>query len=851
MNTQRERIVQIDVGEEMKTSYIDYAMSVIIGRALPDVRDGLKPVHRRIIYAMKELGLGPRRSYMKCARIVGETMGKFHPHGDSAIYDTLVRMAQDFTYRYPLLDGQGNFGSMDGDPAAAYRYTEARMAPISELILANIEKNTVNMKPNYDGKNLEPEVLPCGIPNLLVNGSSGIAVGMATNIPPHNLSEVINALFLMIDNPEVTLSEIMKVLPGPDFPTGGYIFGRESILQAYKTGRGILCLRARVRTEQIRHGKEAIVITEVPYMVNKAKLLQEIAGLVKLKKITGLTDIRDESDRDGLRVVLEVKKGEVTDVIINNLYKHTKMKVSFGIILLAIVNGRPRYLTLIQMLRYFLDHRVEVIKRRTQFDLEKAEARLHIVEGLVIAVNNIDEVIKIIRASKDVEIARNKLMKTFSLSRIQAQAILDMRLQRLTGLEVAKLKLERKELLAIIKDLNAILASETKIYEIVKNELQEVKDRFGDERRTEIVTSSNDLTIEDLIAEENMVITISHEGYIKRTPTSLYRRQRRGGRGVKGMESKESDFAESVFVCTTHNYLLIFTNKGRAHWLKVYELPQAGRATKGRPIINMVSLEEGEKVQTVIPVKEFDDKHFLVMATQNGQVVKNALSLYSNPRRTGIKAINVVEGDELICVRMTNGQQDVFLGTRKGIAIRFHETDVRPSGRFTQGVRGIRLGKDDVVIGMEVLRPNSTILTICENGYGKRTAAEDYRLIRRGGKGVINIKCTERNGEVISIKEVIDEDELIMLTQSGMSIRSHVGGIRVISRNTQGVRLINLRDEDKIVSVARIEEKDENINEENSEEEENGEETVEGVTSEEIGEKVAEETTEESDETTE
>ena len=605
-------------------------------------------------------------------------------------------------------------------------------------------------------------------------------------------------------------------------------------MEAYKTGRGILKVRARVRTEQLKQGKEAIVITEIPYAVNKSKLMEEIARLVKDKKIQGLTDIRDESDRDGVRVVLEVKKGEVAQIIINNLYKHTSMQISFGIILLALVDGRPRFLSLVKILTLYLEHRCEVVRRRTRFDLDKAEARLHIVEGLVIAVNNIDEVIAIIRKSKDVEEARGRLIKTFDLSHIQAQAILDMRLQRLTGLEIQKLKDERKELLATIKDLKEILASAKRVNDIVRAELLDVKARFGDKRRTEIVPSSKDLTIEDLIAEENMVITISHQGYIKRTPTSLYRRQKRGGKGITGMESKEGDWAESVFIGTTHNYLLFFTNKGRAHWLKVYELPQGGRASKGRPIINMLTLEEGEQVQAVIPVQEFDDKHYLIMATKNGMVVKNALSLYSNPRRVGIKAVKVEENDELICVRLTNGNQEVFLGTRKGLAVRFKETNVRPSGRFTGGVIGIRLGKDDEVIGMEVLRPNSTILTVCENGFGKRTDADDYRLIKRCGKGVINIKVTERNGDVISIKDVIDDDELIMLTQQGMSIRTYVKLMRVISRNTQGVRLINLQEGDKIVAVARIEEKEEEGSEdgegsENFEGEEEAETPPEGA----------------------
>ena len=833
MYTRNEKIVPRDIEEEMKDSYINYAMSVIVGRALPDVRDGLKPVHRRILYAMKELSLEHNKPYKKCARITGEVLGKYHPHGDMAVYDTLVRMAQDFSLRYPLVDGQGNFGSIDGDAPAAMRYTEARLSHITDWMLLDIEKNTVDFVPNFDESLQEPALLPACLPNLLVNGSSGIAVGMATNIPPHNLSEVVDTLIMLIDNPQRTLEETMAVLPGPDFPTGGYIFGREGIEEAYRTGRGILKLRARVRTEQLKQGREAIVITEIPYTVNKANLMKEIAELVKDKKIQGLSDIRDESDRDGVRLVLELKKGEMSQVIINNLYKHTSMQISFGVILLALVNGRPRYLSLMKILSLYLEHRCEIVRRRTHFDLERAEARLHIVDGLVIAVSNIDEVISIIRKSKDVDEAREKLMKHFSLSQLQAQAILDMRLQRLTGLEIQKLKDERKELLSIIKELKGILDSPKKVNEIVRKELLEVKAKFGDARRTEIVASTKDLTVEDLIAEENMVITISHQGYIKRTPTSLYRRQRRGGRGVTGMESKEGDWAESVFVGTTHDYLLFFTNKGRAHWLKVYELPQAGRASKGRPIINMIQMEEGEKIQAVIPVGEFDDKHFLIMATKNGMVVKNALKLYSNPRRTGIKAMKIDKKDELICVRMTNGQQQVFLGTLKGLAVRFHETEIRACGRFTGGVIGIRLAKGDRVIGMEVLRPNSTILTVCENGYGKRSKAEDYRLIHRGGKGVINVKVTERNGEVISIKEVIDDDELIMLTQEGMSIRVNVGDIRVISRNTQGVRLINLKQNDKIVAVARMEEKEEGkevaegeevADEESASEEESGEE---------------------------
>ncbi len=808
MLDQREQIIPINLEDEFKNSYLDYAMSVIVGRALPDVRDGLKPVHRRIIFAMKELNLFHNRPYSKSAKIVGETMGKYHPHGDSAIYDSLVRMAQDFSLRYVLVDGQGNFGSVDGDPPAAMRYTEARMSKIASEMLVDIDKETVDFRPNYDGKELEPAVLPCAFPNLLVNGSGGIAVGMATNIPPHNLNETVNALILLIDNPNVKIEEILKIMPGPDFPTGGFIVGRAGIIEAYKTGRGKITCRARIRTEQLKGGREAVIITEIPYQVNKTKVIEDIANLVKYKKIEGISDLRDESDRDGMRIVIELKKGEVSQIVINQLLKHTQLEDTFGVILLALVDGRPRYLSLLEMLRHFIDHRKEVIIRRTRFDLDKAEKRLHIVEGLKIAIDNIDAVIKLIRNSENVDVAREGLMTKFKLSQIQANAILDMRLQRLTALEISKLEEEIRELKKFIKHCKEILSTPKMVLDIIKDELLKIKENYGDVRRTEIIDAESELTIEDLIAEERMVVTISHVGYIKRTPTDLYRKQRRGGRGSTGMETKEEDWVEHLFIGTTHDYILFFSNKGKAYWLKVYEIPQGGRATKGRPIINMLNLEESEKIEAMIPVKNFEDKYFLVMATKKGQIVKNALNLYSNPRSVGIKAVKIDDDDELVAVKMTNGSQEIFIGTRNGMAIRFHESEVRDTGRFTGGVKGIKLRGDDYVIGMEVIRPNTTILTVCENGYGKRTDIDQYGIIHRSGLGVINIRTTERNGKVVSVQEVLDEDELIAITQSGMIIRFPINQIRSISRNTQGVKLINLQEDDKITSVARIEEKD-------------------------------------------
>lgn len=830
MQENREQILLTNIEEEMKTSYIDYAMSVIVGRALPDVRDGLKPVHRRILYAMFREGLLSNKPFSKSAGVVGEVLKKYHPHGDSAVYDSMVRMAQPWAMRYPLVDGQGNFGSIDGDSAAAYRYTEARLSPIAEYMLADIDKETVNFVDNFDGKIQEPAVLPSAFPNLLVNGSTGIAVGMATNIPPHHLGETIDALVMKIDRPEVTLPEVMRVMPGPDFPTGGFIHGREGIRDAYATGRGKVVMRARCVTEKLEKGsREAIIVTEIPYMVNKTSLIQQIAELVRDKRISGISDLRDESDREGMRIVIELKRGEVAEVVLNNLYKHTKLQDTFGIIMLTIVDRRPAYLPLLDMLQRYIDHRVEVVVRRTRYDLEKAIKRLHIVHGLFVVLDNVDAVISIIRQSPDTDSARQALMEKFyvpvemgrefdptittamPLTREQAQAILDMRLARLTALEQDRLLEERKDLVAAIADYRDILATPQRVLDIIKKELLDIKARFNDARRTEIVDAGEDLRMEDLIAEEPMVVTVSHEGYIKRTATSAYRTQKRGGKGVAAMDTKENDWVEHLFIATTHHYILFFTDRGKAYWLKVYELPEGGRNTRGRPVVNLIELEPGEKIRAMIPVKAFTSDQFLTMATRQGQVVKNSLDLYSNPRKVGIKAVKVVDGDELINVRLTNGNQEVVMATRKGMAIRFHESDVRPLGRYTQGVRGITLTDDDYVVGMEACRPEDTILTVCENGFGKRSLVQDYRLITRGGKGVINIKCTERNGDVVAIKAVTDSDELIMITQQGQSIRFKVSSVRVMGRVTQGVRLHQVDDDDAITMVERIESEDDEL----------------------------------------
>ena len=802
----RQNIIPVNIEDEMQASYIDYSMSVIVMRALPDVRDGLKPVHRRIIYAMHDEGLTHGKSHSKCAGVVGEVLKKYHTHGDGAVYDALVRMAQEWNLRYPLIDGQGNFGSVDGDSPAAYRYTECRLSAIAELLLQDIDRNTVDYTANYDGRFEEPVVLPAAFPNLLVNGSAGIAVGMATNIPPHNLGEVIDAICMMIRDPDIALNELMKVLPGPDFPTGGFIYGRQGIREAYETGRGRLQLRARVRTEEFRNGREAIIVTEIPYQVNKANLIVDIAQLVRDKKIQGISDIRDESDQNGMRIVIELRKGEVPQVIINNLYKMTQLQVTFGVILLALDGGRPRYLSLKRILQCYINHRREVVVRRTRFDLDKARKRIHIVEGLLKAVENIDSVIKIIRGSETVQAARDGLKSGFDLTDEQTQAILDMPLRRLTGLEIEKLMHERKELVALIESLAGILADPGKVLNLITDELQEVKARFGDSRLTEIVNAEGDLSIEDLIAEERMVITITHSGYIKRTGTALYRSQRRGGKGSRGINLKEEDWVEHVFVGTTHNYLMFFSNFGRAYWLKVYELPEGGRTTRGRPIVNLLQLEAGEKIESIVPVKEFQEDLYLVFCTKMGRVVRNSLNLYSNPRRTGIKAIKIADNDELISVRQTDLHQELIIATRNGMGVRFKGPDVRPMGRFVGGVRGVNLSGDDQVVGMIVLRPDTTVLTICENGYGKRTRADEYRIVRRGAKGVINIRTSERNGKVMSVLDVVDSDELIMISENGVTIRSSVSEMRTISRATQGVRLINLSTGDRLTSVARIEE---------------------------------------------
>ncbi len=823
----RENITPINIEDEMQASYIDYSMSVIVMRALPDVRDGLKPVHRRIVYAMYDEGYVHNKPHSKCAGTVGEVLKKYHPHGDSAVYDALVRMAQEWNLRYPLIDGQGNFGSVDGDSAAAYRYTESRLSAIAELLLQDIDKNTVAFRPNFDGRFEEPTVLPAAFPNLLVNGSAGIAVGMATNIPPHNLREVIDALNIMIDRPDCALTDLMKVLPGPDFPTGGYIYGRQGIREAYETGRGKLILRARVMIEQLKGGREALIVTEIPYQVNKALLIQNIAELVRDKRIEGITDLRDESDQSGMRIVMELRKGVVPQVLINQLYKMSQLQTTFGMILLALDGGRPRYLSLKRILACYLDHRREMVVRRTRFDLDKARKRIHIVQGLRIAVENIDAVIKIIRGSSSSEEARNAIKARFKLTDEQTQAILDMPLRRLTGLEIEKLEQEYKELLGQIDELVGILGDPLKVIRIIKKELADIRAKFGDERVTEIVEAEGELTIEDLIAEERMVITVTHQGYIKRTPTALYRRQRRGGKGHSGINTKDEDWVEHIFVGTTHNYILFFTNRGKAYWLKVYELPQGGRASRGRPIVNMLALEPGELIESLIPVDKFSEDRFLVMCTRKGQIVKNSLDLYSNPRKAGIKAINIAGDDELICVRLTNGNQEILIATRDGMAVRFKEDDARPMGRFVGGVRGISLRGEDEVIGMQALRPGSTVLTVCEHGFGKRTGAEEYRLTKRGGLGVINIRTSERNGKVIAVLDVADSDELIMITEQGVAIRSAVREMRIISRATQGVCLINLDEGDRLTSVARTEKEDEELAGAEGEEGTAGEENLE------------------------
>ncbi len=801
----------INIEEEMKTSYLDYAMSVIVGRALPDVKDGLKPVQRRILYAMLREGLTPGKKYSKCAGVVGEVLKKYHPHGDSAVYDTLVRLAQDFNMRYMLVDGQGNFGSIDGDRAAAYRYTESRMTKIAEEMLVDIDKETVDFTPNYDETTTEPVVLPAKVPNLLINGSSGIAVGMATNIPPHNLGEVVDGLLKMIYKPDITIRELMKKIKGPDFPTGGSIHGKKGILDGYTTGRGIVRMRAKVEVEENKKN-HSIIVTELPYQVNKARLIEKIAELVRHKKIEGLSDLRDESDRHGIRIVMEVKRGEIPQVIMNQLFKHTPMESTFGINMLAIVNGQPKILNLQNMLSLFLAHRRDVTVRKTKFELRKAEEKAHVLEGLKIALDNLDAIIKLIRASRSPEDALNGLMTGFPLSEIQAKAILEMRLQRLTGLERDKIVKEHGEILKEIKRLKGILASPGLVDNIIKEELLEIRKKYADKRRTEITGEAADITIEDLITEEEMVVTISHNGFIKRNALDLYRSQHRGGKGAMGMETREEDFVETLFLASTHDNVLFFSNLGRIYWLKIYQIPEMGRAAKGKAIVNLLQISPRERITAVFPIKEFKEDRFLIMATKNGVVKKTALAAYSHPRSTGINAINLQDGDELIGVRLTDGSKDINLSTRSGLSIRFNESDVRAVGRVAQGVRGIRLKEDDEVVSVDVLDPDTTLLTVTENGYGKRTKAEEYRLQSRGGKGILTIKVTKRNGKVVGVLQVKNDDEIIIIAGSGKTIRTRAKSISIIGRATQGVRLIDLAENDTVVSVARVAEKDVDTN---------------------------------------
>jgi DNA gyrase subunit A len=801
----RERILPRLIEEEMQQSFINYSMSVIVSRALPDVRDGLKPVHRRILYAMNELGLAPGRPYKKSATVVGDVLGKYHPHGDAPVYDAMVRMVQDFSLRYPLVDGQGNFGSVDGDPPAAYRYTEARLTRVAVAMLEDIDKHTVAFQANFDDRLQEPAVLPSKIPNLLVNGSSGIAVGMATNIPPHNLREVARALEALIDDPDASLSELRKLVKGPDFPTGGFIYGREGIKEAYETGRGRVVMRARARVEEKESsGRSSIVVTELPYQVNKAKLHADIAALVNDKKLEGISDIRDESDRDGMRLVIELKRDAIPNVVLNQLYKHTTMQSTFGVIMLALDGGTPRVMNLKELLEKYLGHRHEIVVRRTQFDLDAALAREHILEGLKIAVDHIDEVIKIIRGSEDTEQADQRLRKRFKLSEKQSEAILNMRLAKLTGLEREKLEAELAEVRATIADLKAILGSKERRMAILKEEMAEVARAFGDDRRTEIVASSGEFTIEDLIAEEDMVITISHAGYIKRIPVTTYRRQRRGGRGLNGMGTKEDDWVEHLFVASTHDYVCFFTDKGQIYWLKVYDIPQGGRAARGKPVVQCISIRPGERVAALVPVREFSDDRWLMFATRNGTVKKTVLSAYGNIRANGINAINIEDGDELIDVQPLDRNNDIILATADGMSIRFHEGDVREMGRATTGVKGIELSRGDRMIGMVVVRREASLLVVSEKGYGKRSPLAEYRVQRRGGKGIITLKKTDKTGPMVALKEVLAEDELMMITRHGVVIRQRVDEIRVIGRNTQGVRVMNLDAGDAVVDVARV-----------------------------------------------
>jgi DNA gyrase subunit A len=814
MTTIFEKVLPRTLEDEMKSSYIDYAMSVIVARALPDVRDGLKPVHRRVLFGMHELGLPYNRPYKKSARIVGEVLGKYHPHGDTAVYDTMVRMAQEWSLRYPLVDGQGNFGSVDGDSPAAMRYTEARLARIADEMLRDLDKNTVDFVNNFDESLQEPTVLPSYLPNLLINGASGIAVGMATNIPPHNLSEVIDGCVTLIENPKATAADLMKYIKAPDFPTGGIIYGFEGVKEAFLTGRGRIVLRAKANVETLKNDRENIIITEIPYQVNKATLIEKIADLVREGKITEISNIRDESDRDGMRVVIELKRDAQPAIVLNQLFKHTQMQVTFGVIMLALVHGAPKVLNLQEMIQHFLDHRMDVLIRRTKFDLDAAEKRAHILEGYIIALDNIDEVIETIKKSKDVETAKNNLMKKFKLSEIQAKAILDMRLQRLTGLERKKIEDEYKETIKLIEKLRGILESEKKRKQIIKEELLALKEKYGDERRTEIIKDYKEFSLEDIIAEEDVVVTISHQGFIKRFPVSGYRRQGRGGKGVTGAGTKEDDFIEHMFVASTHQYILFFTDKGRCYWLKVHEIPEGGRTARGRSIVNLLEKDKEENITAFVAVKEFRDDQYLMMATEKGTIKKTVLSAYGNVRKGGINAINLAPGDRLIEVKMTDGKNDIVIGTRNGFAIRFNEKDVRDMGRTATGVRGIRLGKGDHVVGLLVIRNDqATVLVVTEKGFGKRSDINDYRITRRGGKGVITVKTTDKVGKMIALMDVVDRDELVIISTQGMVIRQSVKDLRVMGRNTQGVRVIRLNEHDSIADIARVvPDEDEEIN---------------------------------------
>jgi DNA gyrase subunit A len=814
---QKEQTSEISIEKEMKKSYLDYAMSVIIGRALPDVRDGLKPVHRRVLFAMRELKNDYNKAYKKSARIVGDVIGKYHPHGDTAVYDTIVRLAQDFSMRYPLVDGQGNFGSVDGDRPAAMRYTEIRMQRMAHEMLTDLDKETVNFVPNYDESMSEPSVLPSKIPSLLINGSSGIAVGMATNIPPHNLSEVVDAIKAVIDNPAVTWKELMQYVPGPDFPTGGILYGTKGIKEAYKNGRGIFKIRARVIVETDKPTqRETIVVTELPYQVNKAKLVEKIAELVRDKHIQGVRYVRDESDREGMRMAVGLKKDQIAGVVINQLYKMTRMETTFGVIFLAIVNNRPELLNLKEILEYFILHRKEIVIRRTRFDLKKAEERAHILEGLKIALDNLDDVVALIRKSRSPAEAKEQLIQQYSLTPIQAQAILDMRLQRLTGLEREKIVEEYKDLLKDIASFKEILANERLVLNIIKEELSQIQSEYGDSRNTELVEQTQEISIEDMIVEEDMVVTISKRGYIKRNPITLYRSQRRGGKGKTGMGTKDDDFVEHLFVASTHHTFMFFTNKGKIYWCKVYDIPQAGRMSLGKAIVNLLNFEAGEKLTTVLPVQEFEPGYHVLMATSNGTIKKTDLMAFSRPRVGGIIALNLRADDELISARITDGSLNVFLGSLMGKSIRFHESNIRPSGRTSMGVRGMKLDSGDRIVAMEVLTHGQTLFAVTENGYGKRTSIDEYPVQKRGGKGVISIKTTERNGRVVSILLVDVENDLMLMTNIGKIIRMPIEGISVISRNTQGVKLMGLETDERIVGAARLAEKEEPLEETNS-----------------------------------